>query len=150
MATSSTHATESTPRPTLSVDQPLPHLFSSLLDLQDDVSHLLQIVIKQSSKIQEQDIWIKELSSLCKLIWETQLDNRVGLRAIHDHILPQLKGKEPAGQGRVSFRQTHQHIKPKKDSFRKDDRSESDSESTDGNLRIRDFFPRSKYTTSTP
>jgi hypothetical protein len=148
MATSSTHAVESTPKPTLLADQPLPHLFSTLLDLQEDVSHLLQIVLKQGSKIQEQSTQIKELSSLCELLRETQLDNRVGLRAIHDHILPQSKGKEPAGQGRVSFRQTHRHIKPEKDSFRKADRDES--ESMDEDLQIRDFFPQSKNATSTP
>jgi hypothetical protein len=148
MATSSTHADEPTPRPTLSADQPLPHLFTTLLDLQDDVSHLLQIVLEQGSKIQEQDTWIKELSSVCELLQETQLDNRVGLRAIHDHLLPQSKGKEPAGQGRVSFRQTHRHIKPEKDSFRKNDKDES--ESTDKDVRISEFFPRSKYSTSTP
>jgi hypothetical protein len=148
MATSSTHAAESTPRPTLSADQPLPHLFNTLLDLQEDISHLLQITLEQGSKIQEQDTWIKELSSICELLRETQLDNRVGLRAIHNHILPQSKEKQPAGQGRISFRQTHQHIKPEKDSFRKDDKSES--ESTDEDLRIRDFFPQSSYSTSTP
>jgi hypothetical protein len=150
MATSSTHATEPTPRPTLSADQPLPHLFTTLLDLQEDVSHLLQIVLEQGSKIQEQDNRIKELSSVCELLRETQLDNRVGLRAIHDHLLPQSKGKEPEGAGRVSFRQTHRNIKPEKDSFRKAHSSESESESTDENIRIRDFFPRSKYSTSTP
>jgi hypothetical protein len=139
MATSSTHATEPTPKPTLSVDQPLPHLFSTLLDLQDDISHLLQIVIEQGSKIQEQGTQIKELSSLCELLRETQLDNRVGLRAIHDHLLPQSKGKEPAGQGRVSFRHTHRNIKPEKDSFRKNDKS--GSESTDEDIRISEFFP---------
>jgi hypothetical protein len=148
MATSSTHAAESTPRPTLSADQPLPHLFNTLLDLQEDISHLLQITLEQGSKIQEQDTWIKELSSICELLRETQLDNRVGLRAIHDHILPQSREKQPAGQGRVSFRQTHWHIKPEKDSFRKDDKSES--ESTDEDLCIRDFFPRSRYSNSTP
>jgi hypothetical protein len=147
MATSSAHAVEPTPKPTLSADQPLPHLFSTLLDLQDDVSHLLQIVLEQGSKIQEQGTQIKELSSLCKLLRETQLDNRVSLRATHDHILPQSKGKEPAGQGRVSFRQTHQHIKPEKDSFRKDD--ENESESTDEDIRLSEFFPQSKYS-STP
>jgi hypothetical protein len=139
MATSSTHAVEPTSKPTLSADQPLPHLFSTLLDLQDDISHLLQIVLEQGSKIQEQGIQIKELSSLCELLRETQLDNRVGLRAIHDHILPQSKGKEPAGQGRVSFRQTYRHIKPEKDSFRKDDKGES--ESTDEDIQISGFFP---------
>jgi hypothetical protein len=150
MATSSAHAAEPTPRPTLSADQPLPHLFTTLLDLQDDVSHLLQITLEQSSKIQEQDIRIKELSSICELLRETQLDNRVGLRAIHDHLLPQSKEKEPAGTGRASFRQTHRNIKPEKDSFRKANNSKSESESTDENIRIRDFFPRSKYSTSTP
>jgi hypothetical protein len=148
MATSSTHAVEPTPKPTLLADQPLPHLFSTLLDLQDDVSHLLQIILEQGSKIQEQSSQIKELSSLCELLRETQLDNRVGLRAVHDHLLPQSKGKEPAGQGRVSFRQTHRDIKPEKVSFRKDD--ESESESTDTDVRISEFFPRSKYATSTP
>jgi hypothetical protein len=132
MATSSTHATEPNPKPTLSADQPLPHLFATLLDLQEDISHLLQIVIEQGSKLQEQGTQIKELSSLCGLLRETQLDNRVGLRTIHDHLLPQSKGKEPAGQGRVLFRQTHQHIKPEKDSFRKND--EDRSESTDKDI----------------
>jgi hypothetical protein len=148
MATSSTHADEPTPRPTLLADQPLPHLFSTILDLQEDVSHLLQIILEQGSKIQEQDTQIRELSSVCKLIQETQLDNRVGLRAIHNHILPQLKGKEPEGQGRVSFWQTHWHIKPEKDSFWKDD--SSGDESTDEGIWIREFFPRSKYSMSTP
>jgi hypothetical protein len=148
MAASSTHAVEPAPKPTLLADQPLPHIFSTLLDLQDDVSHLLQIILEQGSKIQEQGIQIKELSALCELLRETQLDNRVSLRAIHDHILPQSKGKEPAGQGRVSFRQTHWHIKPKKDSFRKDD--ESGTKSTDEDIRISEFFPRSKYSESTP
>jgi hypothetical protein len=117
MATSSTHEAQPPAKPTLSADQPLPHIFNTLLDLQDDMSHLLSITLEQVSKIQEQGIQIKELSSLCELLWETQLDNRVGLRAIHDHILPESKGKEPEGQGRVSFHQTHQHIKPEKDSF---------------------------------
>jgi hypothetical protein len=93
-------------------------------------------------KIQEQDIQIRELSSLCEDLRETQLDNRVGLRAIHDHILPKSKEKEPEGQGRVSFRQTHQHIKPEKDSFQKNGKSDqSGSESMDDNIHIWDFFP---------
>jgi hypothetical protein len=148
MATSSTHAVVPTPRPTLSADQPLPHLFNTLLDLQEDLSHLLQITLKQGSKIQEQDARIKELSSICELLRETQLDNRVGLRAIHDHLLPQSKEKQPAGEGRVSFRQSHWHIKPEKDSFRQT--HEGESKSTDEDIRVRDFFPRSKYSTSTP
>jgi hypothetical protein len=134
MATSSTHAEQPYTRPTLSANEPLPHIFGTIVDLQEDVSHLLQIILEQGSKIQEQDVRLKELSSLCELLRETQLDNRVGLRAIHDHLLPQSKGKEPAREGRVSFRQTHRHIKPEKDSFRKDDEASSESESTDENL----------------
>jgi hypothetical protein len=92
-----------------------------------------------------------ELEALCEALWQTQLDNRVGLQAIHDHIIPQSKGKEPEGQGRVSFHRTHQNIKPEEVSFGKDDK-ESKSESMDSNIRIRDFFPRAhpKPSTSTP
>jgi hypothetical protein len=117
MATSSTHEPQPTPKPTLLADQPLPHIFETLLNLQDDISHLIQITLEQGSKIQEQEAQIKELGATCELLQETQLDNRVGLRAIHDHLLPQSKGKEPEGQGQVSFRQTHRNIKPEKDSF---------------------------------
>jgi hypothetical protein len=95
MATSSTHEPQPPPKPTLSADQPLPHIFETILGLQDDISHLIQITLEQGSKIQEQQTQIKELGSLCELLWETQLNNRVGLRAIHNHLLPQLKGKEP-------------------------------------------------------
>jgi hypothetical protein len=117
MATSSAHAVEPTPKPTLSADEPLPHIFETLLSLQDDVAHLIQITLEQGSKIQEQEVRIKKLGATCELLRETQLDNRVGLSAIHDHLLPQSKGKEPEGQGQVSFRQTHRNIKPEKDSF---------------------------------
>jgi hypothetical protein len=150
MTTSSTHADQPPPKPTLLADQPLPHIVNTLLELQDDVSHLIQITLEQGSKIQEQLVWITELSSLCELLWETQLDNRVGLRAIHDHLLRQPKGQEPEGQGRVSFCQTHHHIKPEKDYFQKDDGNGSESESTDKNICIWDFFPYSKFSTSTP
>jgi hypothetical protein len=101
MATSSSHDPQPPTKPTLSIDQPLPHIFETLLSLQDDVAHLIQITLEHGSKIQEQETRIKELVATCELLQETQLDNRVGLRAIHDHLLPQSKGKEPEGQGRV-------------------------------------------------
>jgi hypothetical protein len=155
MATSSANEPESTPKATLLADQPPPHIFEVLISLQDDLTHLLQITLEQGSKIQEQGVQLRELESLCESLWETQLNKRVGLWAIHNHILPQPKGKEPEGQGRVSFRQTHQEIEPKEVSFGKNDNcpsSNSNSDSTGSNIQIRDFFPRSstKYATSTP
>jgi hypothetical protein len=150
MATSSTHEHEPPAKPTLLADQPLPHIFETLLNLQDDIPHLIQITLEPGSKIQEQGTHLKEVESLCISLQETQLDNRVGLRAIHNHILPQSKGKKPEEQGRISFHQSHRDIKPEKVSFRKDHPSDSESESIDENIRIREFFPRSRLSTSTP
>jgi hypothetical protein len=141
MATCSTHEHEPPAKHTLSADQPLPHIFETLLSLQDDIPHLIQIILEQGSKIQEQGVCLKEVEALCESLQEMQLNYRVGLQAIHDHILPQLKGKEPEGQGRTSFCRTHQDIKPEKVSFRKVHSSGSESESTDEDIRIREFFP---------
>jgi hypothetical protein len=70
MATSSTHVHEPPTKPTLLADQPLPHIFKNLLNLRDDVTHLIQITIEQGSKIQEQEAQIKELGATvaCKII----------------------------------------------------------------------------------